>query len=208
MIVVLLLMLTLVPAAVADPVRFSRGKIEVPTYSFGRTEIVAPLFGSLENVGHYPYTSLDWDSRAKEPVPVQYESLVLENEYLRAEFLPELGGRIYSAYDKIAQRQLFYHPTVIKPGRYNQRGGWPVGNLELYGPFDAHMLTWPGEPWAWTLERQSDGGATLVLSHIDHFFRDKASLSVTLRPGRAFLVSTIRLYSKRRVKMPSKRLTT
>jgi len=186
----------IVRAGFAEPVRFSQGKREVPTYTFGRSEIVAPLFKPLENMGHYPYTILDWDSRARRPVPVQYDSLVLENEYLRAEFLPELGGRIWSAYDKVAGREIFYHPTVIKPGRYNQRGGWPVGNLELYGPFDAHMLTWPGEPWAWALQRHDDGSASVVLSHVDHFFRDKISLEVTLRPGRAFLETTIRLQNK------------
>ncbi len=196
MILVILFVLVLAQNALAEPVRFTHGTLVVPTYTYGRSEIVAPLFKSLENMGHYPYTALDWNSRARQPVPVQYESLVLENEYLRLEFLPELGGRIYSAYDKIAKRHLFYHTTVIKPGRYNQRGGWPVGNLELYGPFDAHMLTWPGEPWAWTLERQPDGSATVVLSHIDHFFRDKISLAVTLHPGRAFLETTIRLHNR------------
>ncbi|MGA2631946.1 MAG: DUF5107 domain-containing protein, partial [Terriglobia bacterium] len=90
-------------------------------------------------MGFYPYTRLDLESRTEKPIPVEYESLVLENEYLRVEFLPELGGRIWSAYDKLAKRELFYHPTVIKPGRYNSRGAWPVGNLELYGPYDTHM---------------------------------------------------------------------
>jgi len=196
MVIIALLLLLIAPCAIAEPVRFSQGTIEVPTYTYGRSEIVAPLFKSLENMGQYPYTTLDWNSRPQRPVPVRYESLVLENEYLRAEFLPELGGRIYSAYDKVAKRQLFYHPTVIKPGRYNPRGAWPVGNLELYGPFDVHMITWPGEPWAWALERDSGGGATLVLSHVDHFFRDKISLAVTLHPGRAYLETTIRLQNK------------
>ncbi len=196
LVVALGLMLLVARATAAEPVKFSQGKCEIPTYTFGRSEIVAPLFKPLENMGHYPYTILDWDSRARKPVPVQYDSLVLENEYLRVEFLPELGGRIWSAYDKIARRELFYRTTVIKPGRYNQRGGWPVGNLELYGPFDAHMLTWPGEPWAWALRRHDDGSAAVVLSHIDHFFRDKISLEVTLRPGRAFLETTIRLRNR------------
>ncbi len=196
MVILILLALLVAPCAAAEPVRFSQGKIEVPTYTYARGETVAPLFRSLENMGHYPYTILDWNSRVQRPVPVQYESLVLENEYLRTEFLPELGGRIYSAYDRVAQRQLFYHPTVIKPGRYNPRGAWPVGNLELYGPYDVHMITWPGEPWAWALQNHPDGGATLVLSHVDHFFRDKISLAVTMYPGRAFLEATIQLQNK------------
>ncbi|HYK88914.1 MAG TPA: DUF5107 domain-containing protein [Acidobacteriota bacterium] len=183
-------------AEVSQAVKFSHGRREVPTYTFQRAETVAPLFRSIENAGFYPYTLFDWDSRSPRPVPVQFDSLVLENEYLRVEFLPELGGRIWSARDKVANRELFYHPTVIKPARYNQRGAWPVGNLELYGPYDAHMLTYPGEPWPWALQRHEDGSATVVLSHIDHFFRDKISLEVTLHPGRAYLETTIRLRNR------------
>jgi tetratricopeptide (TPR) repeat protein len=71
-----------------------------------------------------------------------------------------------------------------------------VGNLELYGPFDAHMLTWPGEPWAWALTRSADGSATVILSHIDHFFRNKISLEVTLHPGHAYVEVGIRLRNR------------
>ncbi|HVN77363.1 MAG TPA: DUF5107 domain-containing protein, partial [Terriglobia bacterium] len=177
-------------------VQFEHGTLTVPTYTFGRSETVAPLFKSIENMGFYPYTMLDWESRVSKPVPVDYESLVLENEYMRVELLPELGGRVWSAHDKVANREIFYHTTVIKPGRYNQRGGWPVGNLELYGPYDAHMLTWPGEAWPWALRHHPDGSATVVLSHIDHFFRDKIVLEVTLHPGKAYLETTLRLYNK------------
>ena len=196
-----LLFLLLVAASAAfgantEPVKFTHGTRVWPTYTYSREETDAPLFKVVENGGFYPYTAFDWESRSEKPSPVEYDSLVLENEYLRVEFLPELGGRIWSAYDKVTKRELFYHPTVIKPGRYNARNNWPVGNLELYGPYDSHMITWPGEPWPWALVRDPDGSATVVLTHIDHFFRDKISLEVTLRPGKAYLETTIHLYNK------------
>lgn len=177
-------------------VHFEHSQVEIPTYPFSRSETVAPLFNTAEHSGIYPYAPLDRNSLSRQPVPVRYESLIIENEYLRVTFLPELGGRIWSARDKLANREIFYYTSVIKPSAYNQRGGWPAGNLEVYGPYDAHMLTWPGEPWAWEMVRQDDGGATVVLSHVDHFFRDKVSLLVTLRPGRAFLETTVRLHNK------------
>jgi tetratricopeptide (TPR) repeat protein len=176
-------------------VQFRRETLQIPTYTFSGAETVAPLFKSTDTGGIYPYTAVDRDSMSSKPVPVTYEALVLENEYLRVTLLPELGGRIWSAYDKVAGREIFYCASVIKPSRYNQRGAWPVGNLELYGPFDAHMLTWPGEPWPWAVTSNRDGSATVTLSHIDHFFRDKISLKVTLRPGRSFIETTVRLHN-------------
>jgi tetratricopeptide (TPR) repeat protein len=197
----MLLVLTLLAASAAfgadpEPVAFTHGTRVWPTYTYSREETDAPLFKAVENGGIYPYTAFDWESRSEKPSPVTYDSLVLENEYLRVEFLPELGGRIWSAFDKVAKRELFYHPTVIKPGRYNNRNAWPVGNLELYGPYDSHMITWPGEPWPWALRRHPDGSATVILTHIDHFFRDKMSLEVTLHPGKAYLELTIHLYNR------------
>jgi len=174
-------------------VRFTRGSLEIPTYTFSRSETGAPLFKSSGPAALYPYARLDRDSLSRKPVPVRYESLTLENEYLRVILLPELGGRIWSARDKVADREIFYYTSVIKPTSYNQRGGWPVGNLEVYGPYDAHMLTWPGEPWPWAFTRHSDGSATVILSHIDHFFRNKLAMNVTLHPGASFIELTLRL---------------
>ena len=181
------------PANQTAAIRFTRGTIEVPTYTIARSETVAPLFKSASNGALYPYARLDRDAMSRKPVPVKYESLTLENKYLRVVILPELGGRIWSAHDKVANRELFHYTSVIKPTVYNQRGGWPAGNLEVYGPYDAHMLTWPGEPWAWAFRQNADGSATIILSHIDHFFRNKLSFSVTLRPGHSFIELNIHL---------------
>ncbi|MGA8182451.1 MAG: DUF5107 domain-containing protein, partial [Terriglobia bacterium] len=193
---VILAGLKLAHAGTPDTVKFTHGKLVYPTYTYRSAETVAPLFGSIENMGLYPYSRLDWETRSEKPVPKTYDMVALENKYLRVEFLPELGGRIFSAYDKVAKRQLFYHPSVIKPSRYNPRGAWVVGNLELYGPYDTHMITWPGEPWPWALVRHKDGSATVILSHVDHFFRDKISIAVTLLPGKDYLKITVHLFNK------------
>lgn len=193
-----ILLLALASGASAKPeenaaVRFTRGSLEIPTYTFNRSETGAPLFKSSGSTGLYPYAKLDRGSLSSKPVTVRYESLTLENEYLRVTMLPELGGRIWSARDKVADREIFYYTSVIKPTSYNQRDGWPVGNLEVYGPYDAHMLTWPGEPWPWAFKQHKDGSATVILTHIDHFFRNKLAMQVTLHPGASFIELTLRL---------------
>ena len=113
------------------PVDFSQGKLTIPTYTFGDFLTLAPVFQSAGIKGLYPYTSFDRDSLSDTPVPKQYESLTLENEYLRVVLLPELGGRIWSAWDKKKERHIFYHTAVIKPSAYNQRGAWPLSLIHI-----------------------------------------------------------------------------
>src|SRR5262249_45442412 len=75
-------------------VRFTRGELEIPTYTFSRSETVAPLFKSADGAALYPYARLDRDSMSRKPIPVRYESLTLENEYLRVTLLACLAGRL------------------------------------------------------------------------------------------------------------------
>ncbi|MBR3967389.1 MAG: DUF5107 domain-containing protein [Clostridia bacterium] len=40
--------------------------------------------------------------------PREYTAAILENDYLKAVFLPELGGRLWSLYDKRLKRDIIY----------------------------------------------------------------------------------------------------
>ena len=50
-------------AAGQDTVKFTHSKLVYPTYTYKNAETVAPLFGAIENMGLYPYTRLDWETR-------------------------------------------------------------------------------------------------------------------------------------------------
>lgn len=58
------------------------------------------------------------------------KSVVLENEYLIARFLPEYGGRLHSLYDKVAKRELLFANTVIQPCNLATRNAWLSGGIE------------------------------------------------------------------------------
>lgn len=178
-------------APARERVTVVESQITLPTYELAERENYPPFFSR----GLYPYASSRLSSRSSAPRPVTYRAIILENEYLKLTFVPELGGRIWAAYDKIRGREFLYRTAAVKPTPYNQRNTWPAGNLELYGPYDTHMITWPGEPWVSATRRNPDGSATVILSHVDHIFRDKIWLSVTLEPGQARARVDIRLYN-------------
>ena len=75
-----------------------------------------------------PYTMQDRYSRKR--IPLKLKCLVLENEYLKAQFLPEYGGRLHSLYDKVNGQELLFTNTVIQPGNLAIRNAWLSGGIE------------------------------------------------------------------------------
>ena len=65
-------------------------------------------------------------NRTKRPVKV----CVMENDCLRATILPDYGGRLYSLYDKEAERELLFANPVIQPANLAIRDAWLSGGVE------------------------------------------------------------------------------
>lgn len=82
--------------------------------------------GYLERV--LPYLTQDRYNHTREPIA--HKSIVLENEYLKAVFLPALGGRLHLLYDKVEKRQLLFTNSVIQPGNLAIRNAWLSGGIE------------------------------------------------------------------------------
>ncbi|MHB0939154.1 MAG: DUF5107 domain-containing protein [Armatimonadota bacterium] len=75
-----------------------------------------------------PYRLQDQYDRAR--VPRAFRAAVLENEYLRATFLPELGGRLWSLLHKPSGRELLQANPVFQPGNLAIRNAWFSGGVE------------------------------------------------------------------------------
>jgi hypothetical protein len=75
-----------------------------------------------------PYLTQDRYSRRRDKLKLK--SVVLENDYLSARFLPELGGRLHSLYDKVLKRELLFTNPVIQPGNLAIRNAWLSGGIE------------------------------------------------------------------------------
>ena len=60
----------------------------------------------------------------------EFDAVILENEYLKATFVTELGGRLWSLYDKKAEKELLYANDVFQPGNLALRNAWFSGGVE------------------------------------------------------------------------------
>jgi len=76
----------------------------------------------------FPYKSQDCYSR--ELTADSPDAVVLENEHLRATFTPGLGGKLWSLYDKDADRELLFANHIYRPAYLALRNAWASGGVE------------------------------------------------------------------------------
>lgn len=89
-----------------------------------------------------PYTRQDDYDR--EPTERRTSVAVLQNEHLRAEFLLDLGGRLWSLRDRATDTELLHQPDALQPGNLALRNAWFAGGVEWNLGFTGH--------WALTCE--------------------------------------------------------
>ncbi len=76
-----------------------------------------------------PYQMQDeYDRNLKD---TELTAAVVENKYLKATFLPQYGGRLWSLYDKENCRELLYKNSVFQPGNLGLRNAWFSGGIEF-----------------------------------------------------------------------------
>src|SRR5690348_12936494 len=95
----------------AEPVAVSVTEIVLPTYMPAAPD-KNPMFlekrvyqGSSGRVYPLPFT----DRIAEKPVPRKWKAVWIENEFIRALVLPEIGGRIHAMQDKTNGCDLLYN---------------------------------------------------------------------------------------------------
>ncbi len=161
----------------------TEGEITIPTYEHVGRYMQPPLFNDSTLAGLYPFTTFKRQFKPGSPFPEKYHAVFVDSQYFKLTYIPELGGRFFSVYDKVHHRQMFYRNDVIKPTQFNPRFTWPQSGIELTGPYDAHSLTWKGEPyWSHTILKHKDGSVSVLLGEEDPFYHMDVTYTATLYP--------------------------
>lgn len=168
-------------------VKVWKEEVVIPTYETGRPD-KNPMFlerrvyqGSSGTV--YPYPVIE--SVAREKHDRVWHAVYLENEYIKVMVLPELGGRVQMAYDKLRQRHFIYHNHVIKPALVGLAGPWISGGIEFNWPQHHRPSTYM--PVDCVVEESPDGSATVWVGERERMTHQKGMAGLTLRPGHAYL---------------------
>ncbi len=170
--------------------------IMLPTYEIGKEE-KNPIFlekrvyqGSSGSV--YPYPVVEKISDEKKDK--LYHALFIENEYIKVMILPELGGRIHMAYDKVKQRHFVYYNQVVKPALVGLTGPWISGGIEFNWPQHHRPSTFL--PTDFSIEEHADGSKTVWCNEVERMFRTKGMQGFTLYPGKAYIEINVKIYNR------------
>ncbi len=176
------------PPGVSSDIKVSEGSVTFAAYPFEK--FLQPRSDPARN---FTFDALDRDAydRAATGATLTktFRSVILENEFLRLTFLPELGGRLFQITYKPTNQNLFYNNRVLKPTHWGpaNQGGWlAVGGMEWTLPVNEHGYEW-GTPWQYAVT-QNASGATITLSDSQLINRVRAQIQVTLPAHAAYVV--------------------
>lgn len=170
--------------------------IMLPTYEIGKEE-KNPIFlekrvyqGSSGVV--YPYPVVEKISDEKRDK--KYHALFIENKYIKVMILPELGGRIHMAYDKVKQRHFVYYNQVVKPALVGLTGPWISGGIEFNWPQHHRPSTFL--PTDFSIEEHEDGSKTVWCNEVERMFRTKGMQGFRLYPDKAYIEINVKIYNR------------
>ena len=177
-------------------VRAWKEKVIIPTYEVGTPEKY-PVFlekrvYQASSGAVYPHPVIEKISDTK--VDKEWNAIYIENDYIKVMILPELGGRIQMAYDKVRERHFVYYNHVIKPALVGLTGPWISGGIEFNWPQHHRPSTY--DPTDSTIEENEDGSKTIWVSELERMFRTKGMAGFTLHPDKAYIEIKAQLYNR------------
>jgi len=178
--------------AAAAEVRVAQETRSIPTYQEGLPDPNPPFDLFTATRFNYPYTLRE--NLTARRAERSWRLLVLENEYLRVEVLPDLGGRLWRCIDKANGASLFYANPSLKFAQVAYRGSWATFGIEWNFPVSHNWVT--SSPVDFATERQEDGSASIVVGNVDLVYGMQWRVRLTLRPGRAALEQETTLYNR------------
>ncbi len=158
--------------------------LTLPTYGVREPEIMPDW-----RTHRYPYTMMDRLTNKRGSRT--YNALYVENEYVKALVLPELGGRLHGAEDKTNGYGFLYDQKVIKPGLVAVTGAWISGGVEWNFPTGHRPSGFRDTDW--TITENQDGTKTVWVGEIERLKRMRWSVGTTVHPGRNWVETKIRL---------------
>jgi hypothetical protein len=195
--------------------------LSMPTAEVGPVNPLPPLFSTADlhtvvdpgeadaemrhNVGYgrvrsvLPY--LVQDGYGRDRRPAEHKVAVLENDLLRATFLLDLGGRLWSLVHKPTGRELLYRNPVLQPANLALRNAWFAGGVEWNIGTIGHSPT-TCEPLHAARVLQPDGTPVLRMYEFERLREVVFQVDAWLPDGSPVLLVHVRIVNPNDVETP------
>jgi tetratricopeptide (TPR) repeat protein len=134
----------------------------------------------------YPY--FRFDGYTDVPVERSWTVVELENDYLRVQVLPQIGGKIWTAVEKASGRDFLYNNGVVKFRDIAMRGPWTSGGIEANYGIVGHTPNC-ATPVDYVTRTHPDGSASVTIGVLDLLTRTPWRIEIALPAGAAYFTT-------------------
>ncbi|MEO9005471.1 MAG: DUF5107 domain-containing protein, partial [Ginsengibacter sp.] len=147
----------------------------------------------------YPY--FRYDGFTDKPVQKAWKVVELENDYIKVQIMPEIGGKIWTAIDKKNGKPFLYDNGVVKFRDIAMRGPWTSGGIEANFGIIGHTPT-VATPVDYMTRNNNDGSASCFISNLDLLTRSRWVLEIRLPKDKSYFITRVNWHNTSSVTEP------
>lgn len=134
----------------------------------------------------YPYYR--FDGYTNTGVPKAWKIVELENDYIKVMVLPEIGGKIWAAWDKSTGKPFIYYNQVVKFRDVAMRGPWTSGGIEANYGIIGHTPNC-ATPMDYLTETKEDGSVSCYIGTLDLLTQTYWTIEINLPKDKAYFTT-------------------
>jgi len=134
----------------------------------------------------YPYYR--FGGYADTGVAREWKIVELENDFIRVMVLPEIGGKIWAAWEKSTGKPFIYYNQVVKFRDVAMRGPWTSGGIEANYGIIGHTPNC-ATPMDYLTETKEDGSVSCYIGTLDLLTQTYWTIEINLPKDKAYFTT-------------------
>lgn len=180
LILVLTLLLSYSTQGQNKPATIKEYKKVFKTYDFSDPDPIVRVGGI------YPY--FRFDGYTDKPINKEWKVVELENEFIRIIVLPEIGGKIWAAWEKSTGKPFIYYNQVVKFRDVAMRGPWTSGGIEANYGIIGHTPNC-ATPMDYLTETKEDGSVSCYIGTLDLLTQTYWTIEINLPKDKGYFTT-------------------
>lgn len=176
-----------------NPSTIKEYKKPFKTYGFSDPDPIARM-GAV-----YPYYR--FDGYTDKPVNKDWKVVELENDFIRVMVLPEIGGKIWGAWEKGTGKSFVYYNQVVKFRDIAMRGPWTSGGIEANYGIIGHTPN-TATPVDYSIEKKDDGSVSCYIGTLDLLTQTYWTIEINLPRDKAYFTTRSFWYNSTPLEQP------